>query len=87
MRDLFVILVVVLIVVIALDRSAETNRYAQEDRVRDSLIFVELARLNDIVEAQAKRIARTPYFDKDSIGIGYRGTLYSKYHRKYKLKH
>ncbi len=52
----------------------------------DSATLVELRRYNTILEAQAERIARTPYIDKDSIGVGYDGYLFSKYHKEYKYK-
>jgi len=41
--------------------------------------------LERIAKAQAEKLGRVILIDKDSIGIGYRGELYSKYHRKYKI--
>jgi hypothetical protein len=58
----------------------------EEAMAMDSAILVELRTYNTILRAQAQRIARTPFFDTDSIGVGYDGYLYSKYHKFYKVK-
>jgi len=41
--------------------------------------------LERIAKAQAEKLGRVILIDKDSIGVGYQGVLYSKYHKKYKI--
>ena len=58
------------------------KQYRIELSVRDSIIENYSYRDSLIID----HLSKCSYIHKDSVGVGYQGYLYSKYHRKYKIE-